>query len=220
VGCRGLVFDFDGLLLETEEPLYRAWAELFQEHGLELTIEEWGRALGTVDAFDPEVEIHRRSRTRPADDLGRRWRARRDELMSVLEPAPGAADLLRRARDQGLALAVASSSRRDWVENHLRRLGMLAYFDYLSCYDGRVPAKPAPDLYAGACAGLGVSPPQAVAFEDSYNGLLSAKAAGLRCVVVPTAMTAHMDFSQADLVIASLEEVDLEALRSGAGGQA
>ncbi|MDQ6858636.1 MAG: HAD-IA family hydrolase [Chloroflexota bacterium] len=117
------------------------------------------------------------------------------------------------ARSRGLRIAVCSSSTPKWVEGHLHRLGLRSLFDHVQCRDRPdLRAKPAPDLYLAACAGLGVPAADAIAFEDSRNGMLAAQAAGMRCVVVPNELTVAMDLSDADHRVASLTEVSLQML--------
>ena len=221
-----VVFDFDGLLLETEEPTYQSWAETYDDHGESLSLDAWLLTVGRVDHVDPADELARRiGRPLTDDELSRR-RARRDELLLALDPCVGAVECLREARALGLHTAVASSSSRNWVGPHLERLGLADYIDHLSCYDGSVRAKPWPDLYLQALEMLGVAARDAVAFEDSFNGLTAAKAADLLCVVVPTSMTAGMDFSRADRVIKCLGQpplaellAELAPLRAAADGR-
>ena len=198
---RAVIYDFDGLLLETEGPTYQSWAETYEAHGVPLTLEEWSLTIGRVDHPDPWEELQRRL-GRPLDlSVKDARKRRRDELLHRLGPCAGAAESLLEARELGLGTAVASSSAEEWVAPHLERLGLACHIDELSCYDGTLPAKPAPDLYLRALDRLGAGAAAAIAFEDSHNGLLAAKAAGIRCVVVPTPMTAPLDFSLADLVI-------------------
>ena len=109
----------------------------------------------------------------------------------------------------GSRLAIASSSEREWVEPHLRRLGLREHFTQFACYGRGLAPKPAPDTYVDACVRLGVSPADAIAVEDSPHGVDAARAAGLRVVAVPNPVTAQMDLSAADLVIASLAECSL-----------
>ena len=135
--------------------------------------------------------------------------------MAVAETA-GLRALLLEAQARGLRLAVCSSSTPKWVLGHLERLDLLRFFDHVQCRDRpELPAKPAPDLYLAACAGLGVRPAEAIAFEDSRNGMLSAQAAGIRCVVVPNELTVAMDLTGADHRFESLEAVSLGALLEG-----
>jgi beta-phosphoglucomutase-like phosphatase (HAD superfamily) len=219
VTIRAAIFDFDGLLLETEEPTFRSWAETYAEHGQELSLVEWSRTIGRVDHFDPWEELQRRLGRRLDPAVKARRKERRDELLLARDPCTGALAILAEAEHLGLATAVASSSSEEWVRSHLQRLELDRYIGVLSCFDGTVPAKPAPDLYLQALDRLGVDATEAVAFEDSHNGLLAAKAAGLFCVVVPTVMTGHMDFAAADLVVERLGEPALRELIESIGGR-
>jgi HAD superfamily hydrolase (TIGR01509 family) len=125
---------------------------------------------------------------------------------------PGVERTIDAAVAAGLLLGVASSSSAEWVGSHLARLGLLDHFAELACRTADVPPKPAPDLYLAAVGALGVAPHEAIAFEDSPNGVAAAKAAGLWCVAVPNGMTRGMDLGAADLVVASFEDVELARL--------
>lgn len=202
---RALVFDFDGLILETEEPEYTAWSEIYRKHGEALSLELWGDVIGRGPGFfDPVAELEERlGRELEGEVIRRSQRVRHDELIAALDVLPGVTAYLADARRLGLRLAVASSSSRRWVGGHLERL-RLTDFDCVRCRDDVVNAKPWPDLYLAACECLGVAPSEAVALEDSANGIRAAKAAGLRCVAVPSRMTAGLDLSAADLRVESL----------------
>ena len=112
----------------------------------------------------------------------------------------------------GLKVGLASSSTSDWVRGHLDRLGILESFDCIRCRDHVANAKPEPDLYLSVLECLGVSASEAIAIEDSPNGVLAAKRAGLRCVAIPNSITGQLDLSQADLVLDSLADVTLGGL--------
>jgi HAD superfamily hydrolase (TIGR01509 family) len=208
---RAVVFDFDGLVLDTETPVYTAWAEAFTAHGSEpLSIDEWALEVGSARVLDLVAMLHERA-TRPVDvDAMHRVRhARHDALIDVENILPGVIAWLDEAEALGLGIAIASSSEVDWVQPHLDRLGILHRFAHISCRDENVPPKPEPDVYLRACAALEVDPRNALAVEDSPNGIAAAKAAGLACVAVPNQITASLDFSQADLVVASLADCTL-----------
>jgi HAD superfamily hydrolase (TIGR01509 family) len=216
---RALVFDFDGLILDTEGPVFTAWQEEFAVHGCApLTIDEWSAEIGTVGGLDL-VGLIRSRATRPFDEevMQERRRIRRDELLATEAALPGVHAWLDEADQLGLALAIASSSPRDWVEPHLERLGLRERFAYVACFGDGLAGKPAPDTYLAACAAIGVEPGAAIAIEDSPHGVSAAKAAGLWCVAVPHAITARLDLSHADLRLKSLAETTLGevlALRS------
>jgi beta-phosphoglucomutase-like phosphatase (HAD superfamily) len=122
-------------------------------------------------------------------------------------------ELLDVAHAEGVPVAVASSSTRDWVETHLCRLGLRDRFEAVLTRDDVEQAKPAPDLFSAAARALGVAPERSIVFEDSFNGCTAAKAAGMVCVVAPNRITMIQDFSHADLVVDSLVELDFARLR-------
>lgn len=213
---RALVFDFDGVIADTEGPEYRAWQETWADYGHELSLDEWVQCIGTndPDGWNPLDELSRRMGDGfDRDEANRRRQARHHPAIHALvEPLPGIVDLLDQADAAGLETAIASSSGDDWVPVLLAQLGLTERFAHLSTFDGTCPAKPAPDLYLRACAALGVEPSEAIAFEDSPNGIAAAKAAGLWCVAVPHEITAGLDLSGADLVIPTLGGVALDRL--------
>jgi HAD superfamily hydrolase (TIGR01509 family) len=210
---RAIVFDFDGLILDTEEPVYRSWVEVYQAHGEELPFERWVQVVGSTTAgFHPQHHLEERlGRSLSKDVLDRRI-GRRTEMILAQEALPGVVRHIQEARAMGLKLGVASSSTREWVRGHLARLGILASFDCMRCRDDVVNAKPEPDLYLAVLECLGVTASEAIAIEDSPNGVLAAKRAGLRCVAIPNSITAQLDLGQADLLLGSLDEVTLPQL--------
>jgi len=210
---RALIFDFDGLILETETPSYQAWADVYREHGHELPMDLWHASIGSDEGFDPAG--HLAALVGDGFDLAgtqARRRARTNELIIALEVMAGVREYVADAKRLGLLLAVASSSPRAWVLGHLARLHLDTEWDAVRTSDDVARTKPAPDLYLAAVDALGVAPDEAVAFEDSMNGIAAAKAAGLRCVAVPNALTSGMDLSRADIQLDSLAQTPLEAL--------
>ena len=210
---RALVFDFDGLILDTEEPIYRSWLEVYQAHGEDLPFERWIEIVGsTTTGFHPQHHLEERlGRPLPKEVLDRRI-GRRTEMILAQTVLPGVVHHLAAARELGLKLGVASSSTGDWVRGHLSRLGILEQFDCMRCRDDVEHAKPEPDLYVAVLDCLHVAPSEAIAIEDSPNGVVAAKRAGMHCVAIPNPITARLDLSQADLVLASLAEVTLPQL--------
>ena len=202
---RAIVFDFDGLILDTEEPIYRSWLELYAAHGQELPFDRWMQIVGSSNAaFDPRANLEARlGRALTQQELDERVR-RRSELVLEQAVLPGVAELAAAARDAGVKTGVASSSTQSWVREHLERLGILGLFECIRCRDDVQLVKPAPDLFVATLDCLGVSPADSVAIEDSPNGVQAAKAAGMFCVAVPNAITAGQDLGRADVVLASL----------------
>ena len=205
---RAFVFDFDGLILDTEEPVYRSWLEVYQAHGEDLPFDRWILTVGSSNAaFDPRGHLESRlGRTLTPQVLEERIR-RRTEMILAQAALPGVVDLLAAARGTGLKIGVASSSSRSWVGGHLERLAILHQFDCVRCRDDVPAVKPAPDLYLAVLDCLGVPAVEAVAIEDSPNGVTAAKSAGMWCVAVPNLITSGLDLSHADLVLPALAGV-------------
>jgi len=217
---RALVFDFDGLIVDTEVPIFRAWQRIYREHGQELPLDRWLTIIGTSSgSFDPVKELGDRIGEHldegALDTLERLYYAESTALQQLL---PGVAEYLTLAPQLGLKTAIASSSTRKWVMEHLERFGIGAQFDAIVCREDVKKTKPDPELYRTALQRLDVQADQAIALEDSSNGILAAKAAGLYCVVVPNLLTVDLDLTQADLRLLSLEAMSLPALLETVNG--
>ena len=208
---KGLIFDFDGLILDTELPVFQTWQEIYQSYGCYLPLSSWAMNIGVgADVFDPYEDLERQL-GRPVDReqiraLRRRRQVKRIEAQPVL---PGVREYIAEAKGLGLGIGLASSSSRDWVVGHLTRLGLEQQFDSIKCSDDVQLTKPDPELYLANLDSLGIQADEAVALEDSPNGIASAKAAGIFCVTVPNFLTSQLPLNDADLRLASLAEISL-----------
>ena len=213
---RALIFDFDGLILDTETPLKVSWESIYEQYGLTVAAEEWAGLLGAYADPPQAYDLLEKHLDRPVDrDALRSERLRHElELLAHEDVLPGVRRLIAEARDRGVRLAVASSSDRTWVEGHLARLGLRPSFDAVLCAEDVAQTKPAPDLYISALEGLGVSAVDAIALEDSVHGAQAAKRAGLVCVVIPNRVTRHLPNPHADLILESLSDTTLNSLAS------
>jgi HAD superfamily hydrolase (TIGR01509 family) len=213
VALRGLLFDFDGLIVDTETPSRASWQELYREHGHELPLDRWATLVGTVGGWDPFETLE--ELVGPVDRIALRERrlARELELGEIEELRPGVLEYLEEAERRGLATAIVSSSSNWWIDRHLGRLERAEHFDAIVAANGdEERAKPRPTLYLEALDRLALGAEEAVAFEDSPNGVRAAKAAGLFCVAVPNGVTATLALDEADLVVASLAELPFASL--------
>ncbi len=209
---RALLFDFDGLLIDTESAEYRAWCELYGRHGHVLELSAWSLAIGTIGGFDPSQHLTSLGSPLSAEALAEQER-RVLELCELEDFLPGVDELLDVASARGLKTCIVSSSSRAWIEGHLRRRSGLDRFDAIVCADhDPTRAKPRPTLYLEALEHLGVRADEAVAFEDSPNGIAAAKAAGIFCIAVPNPVTAGLDLTKADRVVESLADFDIDAV--------
>ena len=212
-----VVFDFDGLIIDSEWLIFETASAAFAEHGHELTVEAWSTIIGINDDTDGDwwatvctaagVEGFERDRFDAA--YGAQPREGRDSL----PPLPGVVELVEALTHAAIPIGVASSSSRAWLERHLERLDLLDSFGAVVGSDavGGV-GKPAPDVYLRACEDLAARPARSVAIEDSAHGVTAAKAAGMTAVAVPSQITRFNDFSHADLVVVSVLELDLDRL--------
>lgn len=209
---RALLFDFDGLLMDTETPEVEIWQKIYAEYGVSFPMDIWLRDVvgSTLANFD--VAAHLAQVTGLNLDvaaLHERVHAQRLAIQARLTAMPGVPRILMSAQERGLRLAVVSSSPHSWVDGYLQQLRLTHFFETVVCREDAPRIKPAPDLYLEALRRLHLKAQEALAFEDSPNGVLAAKRAGLRVVGVPNAVTAQAGRLDADLVLRSLEELPL-----------
>ena len=208
-----IVFDFDGLIVDTEGPGFISWREVYERFGAELDLNVWSHATGYVGGFDPALYLEAL--------LGRKldWsqiiperEARNWELTLQAKTLPGIEPLFEVARQHGLRIGVASNSGNGWVEEGLKRLGLRHFVDAVVTRDMVMNPKPAPDVYLKTAQTLGIDPNRAVALEDSEPGCRAAKLAGMKAVAIPNKFSECQDFKVADLVVKSAKDLDLKSL--------
>ena len=206
---RALLFDFDGLIVDTEWPIYQAWRQTFRDHGHPLPLETFNQCIGTnFDTWSPKTHLEELTGSRidwdPLDS------ARQASIEKDLEGAPampGIPEAVCAGKEAGLKLGVVSSSSHRWVDGWLEKIGLSEQFDLTVCRDDAPHIKPAPDLYLEAARQLELEPAGCLVIEDSVNGIKAAKAAGMPTVAIPNRVTSCCDFSLADHVLASAHEL-------------
>ena len=209
--------------MDSESTLYAAWLELYAEHAQELPVEHFTAVIGSATHFDPVAHLQTLIGSEPALDVEAthlRIRTRYAELVDASPVLPGVVDRIAEADRLGWPRGVASSSRRPWVVGHLSRLGLGDGWAGIRCRDEAPRAKPHPDLYQAVVADMGVEPAEAVALEDSPNGLTAARAAGLWAVAVPGPLTRGLDLSMAHLRLESLASATLQEICARLVGRA
>jgi HAD superfamily hydrolase (TIGR01509 family) len=214
---KALIFDFDGLILDTETPEYQTWQSIYHEHGFELPQNEWGKIIGGYGLSDFDAAEHLSLLTQgrlDSSSLRARFRSESHALIHAQSILPGVMDTIHAAKKLGLKLAIASSSPHSWVDMHAKRLGIFDYFDKIICADdvaaGRT--KPNPDLFLLALTQLHVQKNEAIVFEDSPNGIKAAKSAGIFVVAVPNPVTSLLSLENANLIVTSLTDLSLHEL--------
>lgn len=212
---KALIFDFDGLIVDTELPDYESWQEVYRSHGCDLAVEKWGLIVGGTGASDFDPHTHLEELCGQKLDREEVWISRRKQYLDSISEQPvlpGVLDYLDEAERLGLKLAVASSSPENWVRGHLARLGLYQRFAAVKTADDVTRTKPDPELYLATLQELKLNADQAIVFEDSPNGIKAAKAAGLFAVAVPNTLTARLPMQGADLRLNSLAELTLSEL--------
>lgn len=206
---RGIIFDFDGVLVDTEWAIFSSWVELFAREGHTLTVQDYAPCLGAgYSHWDPAHYLEQltgRTFDWPQENAARQ--ARIEAALSSTPLMPGALELLEWCRAQGIQTAVASSSSRRWVAGWLERLQATHHFSRLFCRTDGYPVKPDPALFLAAQAHLGLPAEQCLIIEDSENGIRAAKNAGIPCVAIPNRLTALCDLSAADYHASSLSQL-------------
>jgi HAD superfamily hydrolase (TIGR01509 family) len=208
---KALIFDFDGLILDTETPEYQAWQNLYQEHGQHLDLQTWGKIIGGYGLSNFQPLPHLETLLgQPLDHsaLEARIRAEVHDIILKTSPREGVLATIEQAQRLGLKLAVASSSPHSWVDGHLTRLGLFQHFDAVICCDDVPPGrtKPHPDLFQLATQTLSAAPAEALVFEDSPNGVLAARRAGIPVIAIPNPITSQLTFEGENERLASMAE--------------
>jgi beta-phosphoglucomutase-like phosphatase (HAD superfamily) len=212
IDAPAFIFDFDGLLVDTESSALRAWREQFAVRDIEFPLEVWHRYIGSQGSQQAMLDAMRSRGIEFNDkELLAEWRERHMGILRTEFLREGVQTFLDTAAAAGSKLAVASSATRDWLDEHLGRLAIRDRFAVVCARDnGRV--KPAPDIYLAALNALGAAAANAIAFEDSPNGITAAKAAGLYCVAVPNPVTADLPLDRADLRVGSFTDLTVSGL--------
>ena len=210
VAVQAMVFDFDGLLMDTESTGLASWQYEWRQHGLELDVGSFFADHGgdvTEERYAKLAAAVGPGYVR-ADSHARRT-AFREQLHVNLGLSAGMGQWLDQAAGLGIRLAIASSSPRAWVTAHLSRVGVLPRFEVLACGDEVAWPKPDPGVYELAVNRLAVAPADAVAVEDSPHGVAAAQAAGLRCIAIPNPHADPARFGRADLLLSSAAGIGL-----------
>ena len=214
---KALLFDFDGLILDTETPEYQVWQAIYQENGFELPHEEWGKIIGGAGLSNFDAAEHLALLSQGQLDsvsLRDRFHSESHALIHSQPILPGVMDYIQDAKRLGLKLAIASSSEHSWVDTHAKRLRIFDYFDAIICGDDVAPGrtKPNPDLYLLALDRLKIRKEEAIVFEDSPNGVKAANRAGIFVVAVPNPLTSTLLIEGANLKLDSLNTFSLTEL--------
>lgn len=213
---KALVFDFDGLILDTETPSYEAFLEIYRDYGIELPLETYAQCIGTTfEVFNPYSYLSEcLGQGIDTDLVKNQFRTKYRERLECQKLRSGVTDYLEEATQLNLKIGLASSSSLAWIQPYLERYNLANYFSSICTSDHVEKVKPDPELYIQSLNNLGVSGEETISFEDSLNGLKAAKAAGLNCVIVPNELTKYSPFFEHNLLINSMRDMSLEQVIS------
>jgi HAD superfamily hydrolase (TIGR01509 family) len=216
---KALIFDFDGLILDTETPEVDVWSEIYSDHGFELPFDQWAQTIGGygISNFNPSEYLYQLSgNTVDVESLRARYHTESNRQIMSKPVREGVLDYLTEARRLNIRLAVASSSTHQWVDTHLARLGLIQQFDKIICSEDVPPGrtKPNPDLFLKALDQLQVHANEAIVFEDSPNGVKAANCAGIFVVAVPNPLTSRLPIEGENLRLHSMSDLPLSSLLS------
>jgi putative hydrolase of the HAD superfamily len=204
---KALIFDFDGLILDTETTRFRAWQAIYREHGVELNDVAWKKGVGVYPGFNPRTDLEQTlGRILDWQALDPGYRKRELAIVDQQPLLPGVVGILRQAPRHDFVVGLASSSSADWVGRWLAKHDLIQHFACVMTGDKVKRVKPHPEIYLQALAALDADAAHSIAFEDSLSGITSAKGAGLKVYAVPNDFTRGHDLSQADVVLQTLED--------------
>lgn len=212
---KAIIFDLDGLIIETEAVYCHIWQREFRKVGLTFDMAGYQNLIGAhhvVGGYRPHEQLAAHLNNGVS---GRELRLAVErearQTIDLEEAMPGVVQVLDEADKRGFLLAVGSSSEQPWVQGHLKRLGIFDRFDTIvTAEDVNKNAKPAPDIYLKVLENLNVVPKNALVLEDSNNGVVASYRAGIRVIAVPNEVTTGQDFSLATAIIPSLEALNLD----------
>lgn len=211
MNIKAVLFDFDGIFIDTEMARYLSWKNIFDSYGIELPIEEWKKNLGRAEyIFDPYLFLEENGKNIDREEIKRKHREDEINIAYNLPLFPGIIDRIEEAKSLGILVGVVSSSSHRWVDDHLCKRELIEKIDIVICREDSEKHKPNPEPYITALNRLNINSKNAIAIEDSPVGVTAAKSAGLFCIAVPCEMTKDFDFSNADLRVSSLQEIKIK----------
>jgi len=211
---KGVIFDFDGLIIDTETPELQAWQEIFSAYSIEFPHDDYIRRIGSAYNDTSPMEILKIKLGTEYDEssIHANFQKRKNTLIEQQPLCDGVKDYLIAAKNLDLQIGLASSSSFAWVDHHITARGIKLFFTCVKTLEDVAHPKPDPELYLRTIKCMQIEPDEAIALEDSYNGIIAAKKAGINAVAIPNQVTVGMDFSCADLQLIKLSEISLHSL--------
>jgi HAD superfamily hydrolase (TIGR01509 family) len=209
-----VIFDMDGVLLDTVALAWRGYNEVLGEYGAHVPNEEIGKLIGMATREQMKILRGEYDLPESPEVLAQKASKRKKELQAVVPALPGARELCAELKRRGVRMAVGTSSGRAEAERMLTMTGLRGYFELLVTGDDVEAHKPAPDTYVECARLLGVQPEQCVVIEDAPSGIKAAHGAGIACVAVQSPFAGKARLAEAELVVKSLRDLTVEMLET------
>ncbi len=204
-----VLFDFDGIIVDTEWVIYEEWLNIFLKEGENLSLETYVQCIGS-DHTQWSPSLYLESLTGKKydwEDLHEKRNIQIRKRLQGQKEMPGVRLTLEALQSSSVRCAVVSSSSHHWVDRWLEKLELTSFFQEVVCRGDAASIKPAPDLFLEAARRLGVTPESCWVIEDSMNGFIAARAAGMKTCIIPNRVTSCLDFKAADLQLPSMESL-------------
>ena len=204
-----VLFDFDGIIIDSEWPIYESWKRVFEGEGQTLAVETYVQCIGSdFDTWSPEKYLEELTgKTYDWPNINAKRQVELEADLEGVNPLPGVIELFEKLNANGFNVAIVSSSSHRWVDAWVDKLDLMQYLEHVVCKGDAPRIKPAPDLYEEGAKRFSSPPEQCLVIEDSLNGVKAGNAAGCVTVAVPSRLTSCLDFSSANLVIQSLTDL-------------
>lgn len=206
------IFDMDGVIIDSEPIHFEIDIKTMEHFGVKISKEELEKYVGMTNPEMWKLIKNEHSIIESIDEIISYQLENKIEVLRGLdiEPIEGIKELLFQLKNENIAVAVASSSPRRFIEEVLLKFDLIDYFQYIVSGEEVAKGKPAPDIYIETAKHLGVDTKHCVVIEDSRNGVIAAKNAGMKCIGYKNINSGNQDLSQADIIIESIREVDLK----------
>ena len=206
---QAVIFDMDGVIIDSEPIHLEVDIQTMKDLGCNISKEELNKYVGTTSEYMfSDIKNRYKINKSVEDIISYRAEIAKERIIKAdLEPIEGIRELLNELKNKSIPAAIASSSPRDFIEVVVSKFGIKDYFSYIVSGEEVENGKPAPDVYIETAKKLGVQPKECIVIEDSKNGVLAAKAAGMKCIGFQNVNSGNQDLSKADFIVNAITEI-------------
>lgn len=208
---KAVIFDMDGVIIDSEPIHFEVDIETMKDFGCSISKEELNKYVGTTNEYMFNDIKNKYKLDKPVEEIinYKCELVKRKVIESDLAPIEGIIDLLINLKAKNIPAAIASSSPRDFIEVVVSKFQLEDYFSYILSGEEVENGKPAPDIYVETAKKLGIAPEECIVIEDSKNGVLAAKEAGMKCIGFKNINSGEQDLSMADYIVNSIIEINI-----------